>query len=376
MTLINSVFDAYIDANILLMFAFTLWILARFALRKSGHAYAFTTQLRLLNGIFFAVALSPFIALSIGAFLQSGLVANTISLNLSDFVLAQYLDGGFEMKPSQLEHMLGLREFWTANLLGLKTTSGMIIAALLAVGSGTILMRTAFSIFRLRRIIRHSFPWRQFGNIHLRLSDTIHVPFSTRSPRNHYIVIPSGMLARSDDLKMALGHEFQHIRQGDIAWEIALELLKPFFFWNPAFIFWKRQVERLRELSCDQQVIRRKGYDVQAYCECLLRACRDGLRKDQRQQIIVPSVALVQVNKSLFGVNTVGFLRQRVASLCDAGPAVSRSKIVRVLMIPLIGIITAMSFAIQEPSDWSHDRLMLSTIVNLERLDVRNGVSD
>jgi len=34
-----------------------------------------------------------------------------------------------------------------------------------------------------------------------------------------------------------------------------------------------------------------------------------------------------------------------------------------------------MAFAIQKPNDWSHDRLMLSTIVNLDRLEQRNSVS-
>ncbi len=62
-----------------------------------------------------------------------------------------------------------------------------------------------------------------------------------------------------------LAHEFQHLRQGDIEWEILLEALKPIFFLNPAFHAWKRQVEKLRELSCDSQVLTRGRIGVCDY---------------------------------------------------------------------------------------------------------------
>jgi hypothetical protein len=47
------------------------------------------------------------------------------------------------------------------------------------------------------------------------------------------------------DLKMSLTHQFQYLRQGDIEWEIALAAMRPLFFWNPALILRKRQVEQL-----------------------------------------------------------------------------------------------------------------------------------
>jgi len=371
---INSILDAYIDANLLLIFAFSMWIVVRFLVAKLGMSHAYTTQLKLLNGVFLAVALSPFFVFGFGQILQSGVVSNEFSLNLSDFVLAQYLNGSIEMKPTQFENILGMRDAFTDNLLGLKTTTSIVIAAFLASGFAAVVTRTTLSVIRLRRIIRNSFAWRRFGNIHLLLSDTTHVPFSTRSLRKHFIVIPSGMLAQNDDLRMALGHEFQHLRQGDIEWEITLEMLKPLFFWNPAFLFWKRQVEHLRELTCDQQVLSRKGYDVQAYCECLLRVCHNSLRKTNRLQIIVPSVAFVQVDRSLFGSQSVRFLRHRMTSLFDADLGDRYNKSFRLLLVPLMGIIILTSLAIQKPNDWSQDRIMLSTIINLERLDVRNSL--
>ena len=374
MTLADAFFDAYIDANILLIFAFSLWIIARFLMLRMGMAHAFTTQLHLLKIGFLAVAVSPFFAICFAFVLQSGWIGSSFSVNLSDFVVARYLDGGFTMRPSQLEGLLAIRGDLTSDLLGLNSTAGIAIAALFAIGATATLARMLISVVRLRRIIRTSFAWRRFGNIHLRLSDRVQVPFSTRGLRNHYIVIPSGMLARGDDLKMALGHEFQHLRQGDIEWEVVLELLRPLFFWNPAFVFWKRQADHLRELACDQQLLARRGYDLQAYCECLLRVCHNSLRTDRRVQIMSPTVAFVQIDRSIFHANSVGFLRHRVTSLFDAKPDRRHTKNLGLLMAPMLLMIVFVSVAIQDSGDWSQDRLMLSAIVNLERLDARNSV--
>jgi hypothetical protein len=45
------------------------------------------------------------------------------------------------------------------------------------------------------------------------------------------------------------------------------------------------------------------------------------------------------------------------------------------LGLPLVGLTLLAAVAIQRPGDWSQDRLMLSTIVNLERLAVMNATS-
>jgi hypothetical protein len=45
------------------------------------------------------------------------------------------------------------------------------------------------------------------------------------------------------------------------------------------------------------------------------------------------------------------------------------------VILPLMGLTMLAAVAIQSPDDWSHDRLMLSTVVNLERLDEINRIS-
>ncbi len=245
----------------------------------------------------------------------------------------------------------------------------------LALGFVIFAARLLASVLKLRREIEESFIWRRFGQLDLRLSDRAAVPFSTRSLRRRIVVLPTSMLAEPDDMRIALGHELQHLRQRDVDWEIALELLRPLFFWNPAFYLWKRQVEELRELSCDRQVLQRKGYDVAAYCQCLLRVCHNSLKRKRLFALRGPVVALVQTENRLFGQRSAQVLRHRMVALIE-GKAEHRPRALAGLMLaPLVGLTILAAVAIQQPGDWSHDRLMLSTIINLERLESMNASS-
>jgi hypothetical protein len=39
----------------------------------------------------------------------------------------------------------------------------------------------------------------------------------------------------------------------------------------------------------------------------------------------------------------------------------------------MVAVVFLSALSIQKPADWSQDRLMLSAIINLERLETRNG---
>lgn len=368
----SSIFNAYININILLVVSFSLWLIVRFILNQSGMKYAYSTQLRLLNCVFLAILFSPLFVLGFNLAGQYGAIPAGFSLNLSDFVLAQYLNGRFEMQAVEFEQALRLRDTLRVNLLQPTGWLGFMVAALMIAGCLGFFLRCVIAGFQLRNIIGRSYPWRRFGTLHLRLSDTTSVPFSARSLRKRYIVIPSAMLSRSEDLKIALAHELQHFRQRDVEWEIGLELLKSVFFWNPVIYFWKRQIEQLRELACDQQVLQHKNIGVRAYCDCLLRVCRDSLANPPRDRIALPSVALVQCQRKIIGVDGVRLLQQRIESLCRLQGKIQSHRPKRWLMAVLIGLIAVSTIAIQDQSDWSQDRLMLSSIVNLERLEALN----
>lgn len=375
MILTDAVLNAYINANIMLIFAFTLWNFIQFTTRKLNYQLPYIYELRLLNGVFLAILLSPIAIVILAALTQFGLISPNFSMSISDFAVAQYLNGSIEMKATEFEEMLGLRNTFVQHYLAGTTNSGLIIPGIFMIGFITFMGYSIVNIFKLRSILRRSYGWRQFGDLKILLSDTTFIPFSTRSLKTRYVVIPSGMLVDNGDLKMVLGHEFQHIRQGDVEWAFLLEALRPFFFWNPAFYFWKRQVHQLRELACDQQLVSVKKFDVQAYCECLLNVCSNSISKNDKYSIALPTVPFVQVDRSLFKVNAARFLKQRIVAIVEPATSQISHKAFTCLLLPCMALVIFTCLALQGPREWSQDRLMLSTIVNLERLEIRNTLN-
>ena len=373
MVLSNSLLNIYIDANLMIIVAFSLWVFVHFIFKKLGFLGEFKSMMMLLNCTVLAALFSPFFVLGLSALSENDFIGIQPPMNLSDFAIALYLDGGFEMKASEFEQILSLRNNWTNEVVSFTSTTSMLIMFFLLGGFIVCVTRTILSVLRLRSIVVNSFAWRRFNNIHIRFCETTQVPFSTRGLRNHYIILPVTLLERSQDLHMALAHEFQHLRQGDISWEIMIEFLRPLFFWNPAFILWKRTIDQLRELSCDQQVLSRKKYNVKDYGECLLRVCQNSLKYKDGMPGIVPVIAFAQVDTLPFGTNSVRFLKHRVSSLFDMPEEPYASRKFWLFVFPLTAVVLFSSMVMHAGSDWSQDRIMLSTIVNLERLDVING---
>jgi beta-lactamase regulating signal transducer with metallopeptidase domain len=370
MTNASSFFGAYIEVNALLIFTCLVWAVFARLLNIAGLAHAVTARLRLLRAVFLAVIVSPIFVAAVSTAMQAGYVAPKNTVNLTDFVLSQYLQGRFEMNPADLERLLGFRGEVAQVLAG---PVGQGIAAFLALGFAVFAARLVLSFVRLRRIIAESYVWRRIGRVELRLSDAVSVPFSTRGLRSRIVVLPSSILAREADLKIALGHELQHLRQGDVEWEIALGVIQPFLFWNPAFHLWKRQVEELRELSCDRQVLMRRGYSVADYCDCLLRVCHDGLKPRRLMAVDLPAVALVRTEGGFFGGRAAALLKRRMMRVIEGRAERRPTLVFALLAAPFVAITLTAAIAIQKPGDWSQDRIMLSTIINLERLQAVNG---
>lgn len=362
----ETLLKAYLDANILLAFAIILWSLVLVVVSKTDLKRAYRSHLWLLNGVIISLAFSPVLI-----YFLSGWSAR-YSLNLTDIIVAQYLEGNVEISPSRLVAFLSLRENFVRDLIHLQSPAVKVLAVIFFLGFVGFSIRTMRNALRLRNTLKNCRAWRRFGRKYILLSDTALVPFSTRSLSKHYIVIPTIMLDNSSDIKMAIGHELQHFRQRDVEWAILLELLTPLFFWNPLFYIWKRQVTHLREFACDQNLLERSGYDVRSYCECLLRTCSRSLRGKDNFTVISAAVAMVNVER-VPSENKTSLLRSRIIAITsDKSSRLSKSTIA-LIILPLVLTVTFSAFLIQAPADWSHDRLMLSTIVNLERMDARNS---
>ena len=145
--------------------------------------------------------------------------------------------------------------------------------------------------------------------------------------------------------------------------------LKPLFFWNPAFHIWRRQVEELRELSCDRQVLVRKGYDVAGLLSVpVARLSQQPASRRRLFALQAPVVALVQTESRLFGHRSAQVLRHRMVALIEGkAERHPRTLAISARSCRFMGLTLLAAIAIQRPGDWSQDRLMLSTIVNLDK---------
>lgn len=368
MSALELLTGAYIDANLLLAVALGLWLAIRAALTATGLSSTASSEQRLLRLGLAAALLTP---LAVGALAQTAPLRGEDllpALSLSDFLISQYLQGRLALESSALDALIGARERLAGSLWSADGGVASAAALALAAGAALAVLRLLHHVVRLRRSLAACHRWRRIGRLELLLSDRVAVPFATRSLRRKVIVVPSAMLCHADELRFAIAHEAQHLRNGDVVWEMLLQGLKPLFFWNPAFWIWKAQADRLRELACDRTVVQRKRFDVEAYCDVLLRTAERCRRLADGGRPTAPATPLAPVGGLIFGRRARQALRQRVLSLLDPRPARDRRAVHRCCGLALVGPLAVTALWLQPPATVSADRLHLSTIVNLERM--------
>lgn len=353
--------NAYLDLNLLIALGAVVWFGLRWGLRRTSLGMAFLPQLRLMNGLTVLLALAPLLALVFTTWVMAH------PPNLADLLVAQYLQGNMSISATSLEATLGLREDFVREMLAQNTVWSKALAAGAALGAGWCIAHICLSIWQLRRALAGAFVWRQIGRLQIRISPTARVAFSTRGLFTRYVVLPQSVLERPQDLRLVMAHELQHFRQKDVECEIVLELLRPFLFWNPAFLLWRREVRNLREYACDQSLSARPGFDVRAYCECLIRAVAEAGREQKFFERISPSVALVDRDELQGGAA----LRNRLIVVTAAQPEQAKMGMWALIGASLVAVVLSTTVMLQRSGDWSHDRIMLSTIVNLERMASR-----
>lgn len=369
---VEQLLNAYIDTNIVLIAAALIWYGSKQLFARSSLRTDYRTQLHLLYGLVAMVVLSPVFVAVVDAIQNHGVFSGYSSLHFSDFLVSQYLNGNIALAPTEFERLLLWRTEVTRDITTVSSWLSLAVVAGLLGGFAIVVLRNARDTLYLTRMIRNSYVLRRIGRIDIRFTHETRVPFSTRGLFRHYVVLPTDLLAHRNDVRIAVSHEVQHIRQHDLTWEIALELIRPFFFWNPAFAYCKRDVERLRELACDQKVLTKATHAVLDYCECLLRVCQTSLTGDRTNQIMTPSVPFVQIDRRVNASHSSSFLKTRIVSLLDGVPVTGRRQIGTAIVALSLVLTLVVTVAFRPTHGWSHDRLMLSTIVNLERLNTRS----
>lgn len=359
MTAMTPVLDLLVDANIVLILAYCLWRIAQAAIAGSALKTDYNLQLRLLRAVLLIVVLSP--ALSHVLIAVSQELWPMVPVTVSDLAVAYYLKGEIAMPAVQFEALLNSRSrIFDVIRSGDSTAFNLLLAALL-IGSTGLVVRTIFAIAQVRSVVSQSYVWRRTRSTDVRLSDTATVPFAVRGLFRRHVVLPSALVTRPEQLRIVLAHEFEHLRQGDVEWELVFEFLRPILWFNPAFLLWRRAFDRLRELNCDQTVLETRRLSPKDYATCLLAFCKgDG----DRRQMATLNVALIRSGSS---ASRAAIETRLMALTVRRRSSLSQLPFTTLVFALTFGIAIAAT-SVRQPGDWSHDRLMLSTIVNLERM--------
>jgi membrane-bound lytic murein transglycosylase D len=133
----------------------------------------------------------------------------------------------------------------------------------------------AFGLQRYRSLRKHlgGLPvMRRSGRVWICVSDAAGIPYSARTLRRAFVVVPTDSLADWARLRLFVAHELQHHRQGDTMWVHGLAAVRTAFAWLPAAYGWNRLLSELQEIACDEAVLRRRPAIAPRYAQAILRA--------------------------------------------------------------------------------------------------------
>lgn len=141
----------------------------------------------------------------------------------------------------------------------------------------SFMLRSFFALWSLKR---KSFLVRRVGRVRIFVSDRVRVPFSYWLPFSANIVLPTLLIERAPESRMAIAHELQHHRHGDTRWVYVVFALKFVCFLNPAIYFWSRWISEIQEFACDETLVDQKKVESQAYARCLVEVAQTAINQE------------------------------------------------------------------------------------------------
>lgn len=297
------------------------------------------------------------------------------AFNVTDAVLAQYLKGNLAVMSAQ--EMQSIIEM--PKQVVEKLASGTSWPALLvfSVFAGAFILRTgylALNIGRIRTAMKKGLVLRETRRLNIIVSPSVTVPFSTRGLFRYVVVLPVSVCGDPGALRMYLGHEVQHIRQGDVDAEILMSIVSPFFVLNPAYWFIAGRVRGLAELACDRAFLAKERMGARDYSLRLLTIAQSHMEATRPAP---RAFGVPLIGRSLLWVHRDNQLKSRIQEIAadvDAAPR-EGSVLAVVASAALMAVIFGVAIAFGASGDWSHERIMLSTVVNLERINELNTLA-
>jgi beta-lactamase regulating signal transducer with metallopeptidase domain len=178
------------------------------------------------------------------------------------------------------------------------------MAMVFATGMLIVLARLAADASATLRIISDAQTIRRHRSARILASDRICVPFSFWLPARYYVIVPSALVLRGEDLRLAIRHEVQHHRQQDTKLVYLQQLLKAAFFWNPAVHRLEKQLRELQEFACDEALGSQRSISARSYCQCLLRVADAAILERG-----------AQIQPSMIGGGAGKLLKRRIEAL-------------------------------------------------------------
>ncbi|MCH2096336.1 MAG: M56 family metallopeptidase [Rhodobacteraceae bacterium] len=292
-----------------------------------------------------------------------------VSVNATDAVVAQYLKGNIGISATSMSQIIDFRSTMVVNISQGASLAGQVILGVFLTAAALRTIYLALNFMRIRRAILGGQILRRTKRLTVVQAPHISVPFSTRGLWRHYIVLPTAMRTNRTSRAIALGHEIQHIRQGDVTAEVLLALASPMYVLNPGYWYLSGRVRKLGELACDRAYLERRLQDAHVYCIRLLSIARTASKAKQPTAF---GVALT--GRSLPWRGRRSMLKSRILEIARDmdGPAKESKTISLVVSAGLSLAIVFAATSLSKPADWSHERIMLTTVLNLERIDQLN----
>ncbi|MDT8398837.1 MAG: M56 family metallopeptidase [Pseudomonadales bacterium] len=254
--MITMLLSIYLKLNMLLALSWILWVVTaksaqwlHLDIREQG-------KLRLARALFLASLGLPML-LGMLALLAPALYVTLAAITAQPVAGEMLVLAGLDRG---LQQSLPVAQWSLGTLLAL-------LAVLSIVGSAVVFARRWLA---LKKLVDQASVWKSRHRIRILLSEQADTPFSTLVLGSRHIVMPYSLLASYENFRMAIKHELQHLRNGDLGWVILMEMIRLLCSWNPFAWMWRNEFDCLQEFACDEVLVNERRLGSQTYGHCLL----------------------------------------------------------------------------------------------------------
>lgn len=284
----GSLLALYVQFNLLVAAAWLIWVLTK----------TITHALKIEVGQRGQLAVARFLFTGLLMIVSCALLSSLFSIDWLAGIIARA--DGYWFTPG-ITIVAGLDNGLERQYLlgGTKVNLSLLLSLVLLAGFVWQTYRLAIAVRYLQQIVADATEWKNLHGIQLVFSQQISTPFSTLALGRKQIVLPYSLLACPRNLRLAVAHELQHLRNGDLSWVILLEGIKRLCFWNPIVHLWQYEFDCLQELACDEVLVQEKQVNAMVYGNCLLEVASDSTGHTLvAVSSMVPKLSLLHNNQS------------------------------------------------------------------------------